>query len=152
LQKDGRLGTEQPKPYWQKGWWLQHQRLIQMVYGQKKRIPIFVQGDLHAVGWGKIHRSGDLDLKDNPVYVLLSGTIGTSDLAWPSAFRGIGASPPSQLIVEEVVKPLEKNSFTIIDVTPQKLKFRLFAWRPPEPVEKISTLEPLHIFEIERRN
>jgi hypothetical protein len=151
VQKDGRLGTEQPKPYWQKGWWLQHQRLIQMVHGQKKRIPIFVQGDLHAVAWGKIRKSGDLDLKDNPVYALLSGTIGTSDLGWPSAFRGIGANPPSQLVVEEVVKPLEKNSFTIIDVTPQKLKFRLFAWRPPEPVEKISTLEPFHTFEIERR-
>jgi hypothetical protein len=42
----------------------------------------------------------------------------------------------------EALKPTEKNGFTIIDVTPDKMRFTLFLWRPPQPVEDIDTMQP----------
>ena len=151
IQRDGKAGTERPKPYWPAGWWNQHQNLLKMLGDQKKRPPMLVQGDLHAIGWGKILRSGELDLSKNPIVTMLIGPLGTGVVGFPSAFRGSRPQVPSQLTVEEVVPPIEKNGFTIMDVTPEKVTFWLFAWRPPEPIEKIPTLDPFHKFEVERK-
>jgi hypothetical protein len=151
LQKDGSLGTSAPKPYWQPGWWSQHQRLLKAIGGQKQRIPLILSGDLHALAAGKIRRSGDLDFSGNPVTTVLSGPLGTGDLGFPSAFRDTPPKIPSQLAVEEMLKPLEKNGFTILDVSPESIRFRLFAWRPPQPVDQIDTLEPILDFELKRR-
>jgi len=46
--------------------------------------------------------------------------LGTGDALWPSAFRGIGASPPGHLTMEENLKPIEENGFIIADFTPEK--------------------------------
>jgi hypothetical protein len=35
--------------------------------------------------------------------------------------------------MDEVLRPTGKNGFTIIDVTPEKMTFQLFVWRPPQP-------------------
>ena len=48
----------------------------------------------------------------------------------------------------EALKPTEKNSFTIIDVTPDKMRFTLFLWRPPQPVEDIDTMQPVLFYEL----
>jgi hypothetical protein len=151
LEKDGTLGTSAPKYYWQPGWWAQHQRLLKAIGGQKQRIPLIVSGDLHALAAGKIIKSGDLDFSDNPVNTVLSGPLGTGDLGFPSAFRNTPPKVPSQLSVEEMLKPLEKNAFTILDVSPEGIRFRLFAWRPPQPVEEIDRLEPILAFELKKR-
>ncbi len=82
--------------------------------------------------------------------LLQSGPLGTGDLGFPSAFRDTPPKVPTQLAVEEMLKPLEKNGFTIIDVTPQIIQFRLFAWRPPQPMEQIDTMEPILAFELKR--
>lgn len=67
-----------------------------------------------------MHRSGELTLP-RPVDVLLSGTPGTGDLAFPFSFRSV-ESKPSQLVgMDEALKVTEKNGFTVIDVTPDKL-------------------------------
>lgn len=86
----------------------------------------------------------------NPVTTVLSGPLDTGNLGFPSAFRDTPPRVPNQLSVEEILKPLEKNGFTIIDLTPQSIKFRLFAWRPPQPVEEIDTMEPILTFELKR--
>jgi hypothetical protein len=151
LQKDGSLGTSASKPYWQPGWWAQHQRLLKAIGGQKQRIPLIVSGDLHALAAGKIVRSGDLDLSGHPVNTVLSGPLGTGDLGFPSAFRDTPPKVPSQLSVEEMLKPLEKNAFTILDVLPESIRFRLFAWRPPQPAEDIDNLEPVLAFELRKK-
>ena len=151
IQRDGKAGTEVPKPYWPPGWWNQHQRILKMLGGQKKRAPLLVQGDLHAIGWGKILKSGELDFRTNPIFTVLIGPLATGTRGFPSVRRGSGAVVPSQLVVEETVPPIEKNAFTLIDVTPEKMVFRFFAWRPPEPMEKITDLEPFHQFEIGRK-
>jgi hypothetical protein len=46
--------------------------------------------------------------------------------------------------------PTEKNGFSVIDVAPTKMTFRLFPWRPPEPLSVIDKLQPLIIYEVAR--
>jgi len=69
------------------------------------RIPLVLSGDLHAIAEGCTLRSGNLDFSKKPVNVILSGPLGTGDRGWPSAFRGIGASSPAHLAMEEDLKP-----------------------------------------------
>jgi hypothetical protein len=139
---DGTLGTDMAKPYWPPGWWLQHQRLISALGAQRRRVPLVLQGDLHVVGYGVLQQSGQLDLRANPIHLALTGPLGTGDIGFPSAYRGAKAQPSSRLDVEQLLPPLEKNGFTIVDVTPERIDLRLFAWRPPEPAANIDLLEP----------
>jgi len=45
----------------------------------------------------------------------------------------------------------EKNGFTIIDVTPDKLTFTMFTWRPPQAVEDVDTMKPALVYEVPRK-
>lgn len=142
------LSTENPKYMWQTGWYLQHQRLLTAMSAQK-RPAVAMSGDLHACGWDKVLQSGSLDLRNNPLHMLLHGPIGTR-AAWPSRVRGIGATAPTSIKLERNVDPIEKNGFSIIDVTPEKITANMFAWREPEAVDSIDTLEPFDVVEIPR--
>ncbi len=93
-----------------------------------------------------------IDLKDNPVYSLCVGPLGSAGPGFPSEFRGIGAEVPSALEVEQTFTPLEKNGFTIIDVTPEKILFSMYAWHPPESMDKICSLVPFFTKEIPNTN
>ncbi|MFV2034294.1 MAG: hypothetical protein ACC631_04145 [Halocynthiibacter sp.] len=146
LQEDGQLGTATAKPYWQEGWLRQHDRILEAASAMK-RLPLFISGDLHAIAEGRIRRSGDLDLHDNPIITALAGPLGTGPPGWPSAFRGTGALPPSSLDIEQGLPPLEKNGFTLIDFSADLVTFRFFSWKPDEPAEAIDTLEPFHTVE-----
>jgi len=53
--------------------------------------------------------------------------------------------------MDQALKPTEKDGFTVVDVTPEKLKFILFMWRPPQPVEDIDTMEPALVYEVPRK-
>ena len=92
LQEQGVLGVGKEKPYWQSGWFNQHQRLLKTIGEQKERIPMTVSGDLHAIAYGQMLKSADFEF-ENPVNAFLSGSIGTGN-GFPSRARGIGASPP----------------------------------------------------------
>jgi PhoD-like phosphatase len=148
LQEDGSLGTGREKKYWPSGWWSQHQRILQMITGQSKRPPVIISGDLHALSYGKMHNSGALDFSKNPVHTFCVGPIGTSGPGFPSRYRGIGAQVPSQLDLDELLRPLEENGFSIIDVTSKAMRIRMFAWRPPASASSIDTMSPLEEFEI----
>jgi hypothetical protein len=52
--------------------------------------------------------------------------------------------------MDELLKPTEKNGFNIIDVTPQKMTFTIFLWRPPQPMEEIDTMQPALVYEVPR--
>src|SRR5262245_1586096 len=146
----GRLVLSKDKPGWQRGWFAQHQRLIEALASQKRRAPMILQGDFHASCAGRIHRSGEPALQV-PVEVILGGTLGTGDMPFPSAFRGVD-SRPSQLIgMDETLKPTEKNGFSVIDVTPDKVTYKMFTWRPPQRPEEIDTMEPMLNYEVPRR-
>lgn len=146
----GRLSTARPKYMWQPGWHAQHQRLMAALTGQATRPAALLSGDLHATGALRLTRSGDLNLTRNPVYVLLAGTLGSSAGSWPSAVRGGTPQVPSSLAAEAVDPLVERNGFTIIDVTPERMTFRLFGWREPQSVEAIDSLQPHATIEVAR--
>ncbi len=137
---DGRLTVNIPKPGWRPGWLEQHQRLL-AVAGSRGRPSLVMSGDLHAVGSGRLLRSGDVT-PASPVYVVLSGPIGTDDLSFPSAARAQPPAHPAGVVVSDLLSPREKNGFTIVDATKRGLRVRQFMWRAPDSVEAIASLEP----------
>ncbi|MSU24701.1 MAG: hypothetical protein EXS32_12880 [Opitutus sp.] len=145
LGADKKLTTSVPKPYWQSGWLRQHDRLMQSLSTMKQRIPLIISGDLHAVGIGRMLRAGALDFQANPITTVLAGPIGTNPGGWPSAFRGVGPTPPAHLDLREEVKPIEQHGFTIADFHPDRIVLRFFKWdvRTQSP-EEIDTLNPFH--------
>ncbi|KMW45694.1 alkaline phosphatase D family protein [Ralstonia insidiosa] len=147
--KTGRLVGNQPKPGWQTGWHAQHQRLVAALGQQKQRAAVIVQGDFHASAVGAMSRSAELEFA-HPVHAIMTGTLGTGDMGFPSAFRSIETTPALSVAMQEALRPTEKNGFTIIDVTPEKMTFSLFLWRPPEPVDAIDTLQPALVYEVPR--
>jgi hypothetical protein len=98
-----------------------------------------------------MQRSGTLDFSRNPVIVVLSGPLGTGDRGWPSAFRGIGATPPRHLQMDENLKPIEENGFIIVDFTPEDIAIRFFRFNyHKQSADEIDTLEPFRITELKR--
>jgi len=152
LNPDGQLVLNLPKEGWQPGWLHQAQRIMEMQHAQRKRRAVMIQGDFHATAAGTITRSGDLRLDSNPVEIVLVGTLGTGDLPFPSSFRKVNSTPSGTLAMNEALRPVEKNGFTIIDVTPEKMTFRLFVWRPPQPAEEIDTMEPVMTYDVQAGN
>ena len=150
LGRDGRLTIDTPKPYWQSGWLKQHDRLMAAVAAMP-RIPLVISGDLHAIAEGRMQRSGALDFSRNPIVVILSGPLGTGDRGWPSAFRGIGATPPVHLEMEENLKPVEENGFIIADFTIDGITVRFFRFNyHKQSADEIDRLEPFRVTELRR--
>ena len=146
----GQLTTANPKPYWQEGWLKQHDRLAQAIVGQPDRAPLVVSGDLHAIGMGRMHRAGTLNFNAKPLTTVLSGPIGTSIRGFPSVVRGVGATPPSHLDLEEGVAPIENHGFTIADFSPDRIELRQFRWDVnSQPLDAIDTLEPFYTTTLE---
>ena len=143
----GALSADVPKPYWQAGWKAQHDRLVAAASARTDRTPLFLSGDLHATGAGRILRSGEISLERNPVVSVLSGTVGTGHAGWPSQFRGQRARPSKTLEAEEWLEPLEENGFSLLDYTPESLRLACFRWRPEQGEAVIDELEPF--FEID---
>jgi hypothetical protein len=148
--EDGRLSTSLPKYMWQEGWFAQHNRLLQAASRMKRSVPLFVCGDIHSQAEGRILQSGELDLRANPVVAVASGSLGTGAQGFPSGgLRRIVPQPPADLTVEEGLSAVEKNGFVIVDFDLEKIVIRFFAWRPPDPVDAIDTLEPHHTLVLE---
>jgi len=151
LDDNGVLTDAVLKPYWQRGWLAQHDRLLAAMHAMKSRIPLVISGDLHAIAEGRITRSGKLDFASHPIVAALSGPISTGDLAWPSAARGVGPKVPKHLDMAEVQAPLEENGFTLMDFTSDSITLRYFRWNyRKEPVDVIETLQPFRTSTIQR--
>jgi hypothetical protein len=144
-----RLSTARQKYMWQSGWFGQHQRIVAAM-AQQRRPAVMMSGDLHATGWDRMTRSGDIDLRANPMHIILNGPLGTGMAGWPSGPRGLGPGAPDALTLERNGKPMEKNGFSIVDITPERMVCQLFAWREPDPFDAISRLEPYDVLEIPR--
>ncbi len=124
LGKDGQLDAEIGKPYWQKGWQLQHDRILQSMYQTKHKKPIMISGDLHTFASGRIHRNGALDMSDNPINCFLSGPLGCN--VFPSTFRKIKASTPKAIGIEEDFENIEENGFSIVDIDSRNVSVKMF--------------------------
>ena len=147
---DGRLSSEAGKPFWPQGWLEQHDRLLAAASDRRDRVPLFVSGDLHATGAGRILRSGELALEENPVVSVLSGTPGTNGPGWPSRFRGQRPQPSGVLEAEEWVEPLEENGFTLLDFEPDRIRIAQYRWTPELGIDAIARLEPFWVRELAR--
>ena len=143
-----RLTTKRRKFHWQRGWFLQHQRLLASLAGQQERAGVVLSGDLHATGHVRIRRSADLAFA-NPVHAILTGPLGTG-LGWPSRARGTPPLIATGLEVDELAGVREKNGFTLLDIDTGSVTVRLFEWRRDEPEAAIDTLEPYHTHTIRR--
>ena len=143
-----RLTTARRKFFWQRGWFLQHQRLLAALGGQAERPGVVLSGDLHATGHVRIRRSQDLALS-RPVHAILTGPLGTG-VGWPSRARGTPPLVATGLEVEDVASVREKNGFALLDVDPESVTVRLFDWRRGEPEDAIDTLDPYHVHTIRR--
>ena len=145
-----KLTTDKPKFMWQRGWWEQHQRLLAAMTEQGKRSGIILSGDLHATGHSQIIRSGEIDLSQNPVNSIITGPLGTGS-AWPSRARGTPPMIASDMKIESPAPVSERNGFTLLDVTHDSVRVRLFAWRREhEKLETIDSLDPYHDVKIQR--
>ena len=148
---NGRLTTNVVKPYWQPGWLSQHDRLTQAIGSQADRVPLVISGDLHAIGVGRVHRAGAVNLASKPLTTVLSGPIGTSIRGFPSVVRGIGATPPAHLDIEESVAPIEEHGFTVVDFLPDRILLRQFKWDvKSQPLDAIDRLEAFFTTELPR--
>lgn len=143
LLDGGKLGTAKPKYFWQTGWKSQHDRLLEAA-SVHSRIPLFVSGDLHALGHAAIQRSGTVDLKRNPVHTVLSGPVSTGPKGWPSSARGTPPLVPEGIDLVSDLNPIEQNGFTIIDFSPDKISLQMFRWKLGEPETAIDHLQPFH--------
>ena len=150
LGPDGALSAGRDKPYWQEGWFSQHNRLLEAAH-RREGVPLFVSGDLHSIASGRILRSRELDLRSNPVVSLLAGPLG-SGVIWPSnsLSRGVRGTPPEWLEVDETLPCVENNGFTLLDFTPEAIEVRQFRWLPGASSEPIETLQPFHTERLER--
>src|ERR671919_862222 len=127
------LTTNIPKPYWQSGWRLQHDRLLQSASAMRGRVPLFISGDLHSIGETRIFKTSGIDLRFNPLVAVLPGPVGTGRPGWPSLVRGLRGLPPAALDVEEGLPALEENGFTIADFTPNRVTLRYSRWKLGRP-------------------
>jgi hypothetical protein len=150
LGDDGRLGTAKPKYFWQEGWKSQHDRLL-AACSAMERIPLFISGDLHALAHGAIHASGGLSLRRNPVHAVLAGPISTGPRGWPSSARGTPPMVATGIEVEEGLKPLENNGFTIVDFLPGRIECAHYRWKMDQPESLLDSLAPFHRFSMERK-
>ena len=150
LQPGGRLGVAKPKYFWQQGWNSQHNRLLTAASAMR-RVPLFLSGDLHALAEGKITRYGQLDFSRNPVVSVLTGPISTGPRAWPSAWRGTPPQTPTTLEIEEGLTPIEKNGFSVIDFTEDRVEIQFSSWKMGEPEAALDNLRPFHRVSLSRR-
>jgi hypothetical protein len=121
----GQLTAKAAKYLWQKGWWDQHQRLLQALGRSRRSSRFTISGDIHALGAISITKSAELALEE-PVKSFLVGPVSTSDATWPSAARGIPADQPVWLDSEELVGTKEQNGFSIFEFSGNEVRARLF--------------------------
>ena len=142
------LTTSIPKPYWQSGWRLQHDRLLQAASAMRGKVPLFISGDLHSIGETRIFKTSDIDLRANPVVAVLPGPVGTGRPGWPSLVRGLRGLPPAGLEVDEGLPALEENGFLIADFNREHMTLRYFRWKLGQPEAELDTLEPFRVTEL----
>jgi len=124
LGTDGKLTVATSKPYWQPEWLAQHDRLLAAMAAMPDCVPLVITGDLHATAEGRILASGNADFSRRSVIAALPSAFGTSAGGWASDFRGVGPLVSNHLQMEEAVRPIEENGFSLLDLTPEAITIR----------------------------
>jgi hypothetical protein len=136
--ENGKPTVATQKPYWQPGWLAQHDRLVHAMHSMRRRIPLIVSGDIHAIAVGTISRCGGMDLSANPVVSVLPGPLGTAGSAWPRAVEH-----PNHLDVTDHWAPIRENGFAVLDFYRERVEVNLFRWDGGrQSASEIRTLKP----------
>ncbi|MEM6804153.1 MAG: alkaline phosphatase D family protein [Bacteroidota bacterium] len=144
LGKDGQLRDDLEKPYWQKGWKLQHDRILESMYKAKHKKPIMISGDLHAFASGRIYKNEEIDFSDNPIHAYLAGPLGNN--VFPSTFRKVKASVPNAIAMEEDFDNVEENGFSMVDIDSRSVSIKMFKFLfSRDDLANIPELEPFVI-------
>lgn len=131
------VDLSQPKPYWQRGWLSQHDRLLSAMSGMNGKVPLIVSGDIHATVAGKIFRTGDIDMRSNPVISVVPGTPGTARGFHDDVFH------PAHLDVENVYGPVAANGFMVADFYRDRIECSFYTWNAAtQSVEELPMLTP----------
>jgi hypothetical protein len=85
-------------------------------------------------------RSGELSLRQ--LVQLRSDRHTENPRSSLPIFHRSESKPSQREGVDKVSRPTDKNEFSIIDVTADKLMFTMFLWRPLQSIEEIETMEP----------
>jgi len=149
LGADGRLTHKVPKPFYQPGWTAQHDRLMQASSAMEERVPLWISGDMHAIGEARIVRTGKVDLSRRPVHAILPGPVSTLN-GWPSQGRRTHPYPSLHVTVEERLPAVEENGFLLVDFTFDTMVTRFFRSPVTQPVEEIDRLEAFREIEYKR--
>jgi len=150
VETPGEVTDRVPKPGWQPGWRVQHDRLLAAIAGMPRRVPLVVSGDIHSIAEERIVRAGAIDLRANPVVSVISATPATG-VGWPSLARNTLAQPPTGFEVETVVPVQEVNGFHLLDFESDRVTIRHFRWdRRWQSEDEIDRLEPFHLSEYRR--
>jgi hypothetical protein len=128
LDADGQLTVDEPKRFWPPGWGRQQDRILDAVSERRDRVPLFLQGDIHATGLGTINASNDRDYSENPIVAVLVGTPGSNLPGFPSTFRGVEVQPSLTIDADLDLPALEQNGFTLVDFTRSSISVRPFVW------------------------
>jgi phosphodiesterase/alkaline phosphatase D-like protein len=150
LDDSGKLGVAKEKYFWQAGWRAQHDRLLEAC-SRMRRIPVFMSGDLHALGHGEILGNGKRDLRANPVHSLLTGPVSTGPRGWPSSARGTPPLRATGLEVAETLAPLEDNGFTMVEFTREAMEAKMYSWKMGRGEAELETMRLRHTVRLERR-
>ena len=67
--------------------------------------------------------------------------------------RGIGATTPAHLDVEESAAPIEDHGFTLVDFFPDRILLQQFKWDVDrQPLDAIDRLVPFFSVELPRQS
>lgn len=152
LDSEGRLTTDEDKPFWPDGWNDQHDRLVVAASRRRDRVPLWIQGDLHSSMLGLMTATRGRDLSRNPIVCLGCGTPGTGTPGFPSSFRGTKSEPSKTVEAREIVPAIEENGFSLVDFTPGAITIRMFRWdHRTQPEGAIDSLRPFIVHRIRVR-
>jgi len=89
-----------------------------------------------------------LDLSNNPVTSILSGPVGVGDLGWLSRARGVTAEHPKGVNVDNLLKPVERNGYTLLQVNQESIQVQQFQCPTGLPEAEMLTVEEIVKFTI----
>ena len=144
------LTRDEPKYMWQEGWFKQHNRILSATLNMDRTTPLFLCGDMHTQAAGYIMKSREVDLTARPVPSVLVGSLGVDGGGFPSGgLRGIEATPPTDIVLQELLSSHEESGFVVVDVNEEEVIVQFYSWKlGVDSLEEVKDLEPHFIFTV----
>ena len=145
------LTTGKPKPYWQSGWRLQHDRLLPAASAPRGTHPAVHQrrSSFDRRRSESFERPASI-CETTPSLLCCPGPWAPGVPGGHRWCEGCADSRAQGLDVEEGLPALEENGFSIFDFTPERVTMRYFRWKLGQPEAALDTLEPFRVTQLGR--